>query len=54
MPKDYKSIENKTDIILNFIKKSKWSAVIVAAFWLSGYFAGYYVGDVFHWIGQLF
>ena len=54
MAENYERFEDRTDTILDWVKKQKWSVVIVSAFWLSGYFAGHYVGYFFHWLGQLF
>ena len=54
MKEDYDSIEQKSDTVLEWIKNTRWSAVIIAVFWLTGYFSGYYVGHFIHWLGQLF
>ena len=49
----YERFEKPADTILEWVKNNKWSALIVAGFWLSGYFAGHYLGDVLHWLGQI-
>lgn len=48
-PVQESTAEQKVDTILLKVVKSKYSAVIVAAFWLSGYFVGHYIGDIWHW-----
>ena len=45
--------EKKVDSILEKIKASKISGIIIAVYSLFWYLVGYYFGDVFHWIGQI-
>ena len=46
--------DERVDVVLGELIKSRWTPVYVALFWLSGYLTGYYVGDVLHAIGQMF
>ena len=46
-----KSLEEKTDYLLDRVEKSDHSVAIVVAFALAFYFLGYYIGDIVHYLG---
>jgi len=46
-----KSLEEKTDSLLDAIEKSDHSVAIVVAFALFFYLLGYYIGDIVHYLG---